>query len=103
LWWWPKVRIANIPKASRDLFERFGETVIGLVLAGGYTPRHPDLVQIYQNQDGTLLAQASDWLTERGDLRELRDQRLETVEWGLLILTFVGIMVAVALAWFHFD
>jgi hypothetical protein len=37
LWWWRKVRKSNIPSAERDLFERYGEAVIGAVLAGGYT------------------------------------------------------------------
>ena len=43
LWWWRKIRPANIPQADRDPFGRFGEFVIGSVLAGGFTPSHADL------------------------------------------------------------
>jgi hypothetical protein len=96
-WWWRKVRVAEIPKPSRDIFERFGETVIGNVIAGGLTPAHPDLVRIYQQQ-GNMLAQAASWLTERGDRRERREQRLETVEWLLFFAAVLAIVVTVLIA-----
>ena len=35
--------IANIPDADRDVFERYGENVIGMVLAGGFAPAAGDL------------------------------------------------------------
>jgi hypothetical protein len=67
LWWWRKVRYAMIPKEARDIFERFGEFVIGSVVAGGLAPRDGDLQRIYTNQND-MLAAAAAWLTERGDL-----------------------------------
>jgi hypothetical protein len=92
LWWWRKVRFANIPKQSRDLFERFGEQLVGNVLVGGFTPRGEELQPIYT--DANIRVHAATWLTERGDLRAQREQRLETVERGLLLLTAIGIIVA---------
>ena len=87
LWWWREVRKRrDIPQADRDLFERFGEFVIGSVLAGGFTPSHDDLIPLYR-RGSALQVNARDWLTERSDSHELREQRLETAEWA--ILTFV--------------
>ena len=49
MWWWRKVRKAKIPKDDRDICERFGETVVGMHLAGGYTPRSMELQAIYRD------------------------------------------------------
>lgn len=95
LWWWRKVRVANISREDRDLFERFGEAVVGTVVAGGFNPRHEELQKVYT--DPTVLANAAAWLTERGDLREQREQRLETVEWAVLVLTVLATLVALHL------
>jgi hypothetical protein len=90
---WRKVRYATaIPKEARDIFERFGEPVIGSVVAGGLTPRDGDLQRIYKSQDN-MLSHAGAWLTERGDLRERHEQRLETVEWSILIFVIVGVVL----------
>jgi len=94
-WWWRKVRKANIPQADRDTFERFGETVIGSLLTGGFNPIAEELRVIYGNK--TKHEYARDWLTERGDSRELREQRLETVEWALLGVVALGVIVDVLL------
>jgi hypothetical protein len=63
--WWRKVRRADIPKSSRDIFERFGEAVIGLVLAGGFTPSHRDLQKLY-NDPGPMKDHAADWFDRTG-------------------------------------
>ena len=83
LWWWRKVRYADISKTSRDLFERFGETIIASIVAGGFTPLVPEFQPIYTDEH--MIEDALRWLTERGDLHEQREQRLETVEWAILI------------------
>jgi hypothetical protein len=83
LWWWREVRKAPISKSDRDTFERFGEAVIGSVLAGGLQPRAPELQRLYGNA-GPTLKDAADWLTERGDSKEQQEQRLETAEWAIL-------------------
>jgi hypothetical protein len=92
LWWWRDVRKANIPKKWRDIFERFGEIVIGNILSGGLNPRSTELQKIYTNEEGSL-KHAADWLTECGDKREQRDQRSETVEWAILIFVVFGVVI----------
>lgn len=43
MWWWRKVRKADIPKADRDTLKRFGEPVVGMIIAGGFSPPLPEL------------------------------------------------------------
>ena len=93
MWWWRRVRKAQIPPEVRDLFERHGENVIGMVLAGGFNPAAPDLQGIYRNE--TLKAFATQWLTERGDAHEQREQRLETLEWAIVVLIVMEILLSV--------
>jgi hypothetical protein len=70
LWWSRKVRFATIPKTARDVFERFGETVVGTVIACGFNPRQEALRKIYMIQT------------------RLPTQRLETVERSILIFSW---------------
>ena len=80
MWPWRKIRPADIPQGDRDLFERYGETVVGLVLAGGLNPAAVDLRGLYSSDQ--LKQSAGDWLQERGDARENHENRLEFVEWA---------------------
>lgn len=97
LWWWRKIRPAKIPQAERDLFERFGEFVIGSVLAGGFTPSHDDLIPLYQKTNRAQQDYARDWLTERSDAHEQREQRVETVDWAILLFVILGVILDVVL------
>jgi hypothetical protein len=90
-WRWRNVRKANIPKHERDTFERYGESIIGAILVGGLTPRAPDLQAVYQNEE--IISHARDWLTERGDSRERHENRLETVEWAILIFVVLSVIL----------
>lgn len=40
---------------------------------------------------------ASAWLTERADLTERREARLETVEWAVLIFVAIGVVADIVL------
>jgi hypothetical protein len=91
MWWWRKVRRADIEEEDRGLFERYGEFVIGSVLAGGLHPRAQELGAIYAGPG--KVNEARDWLTERADLHERREDRLETVEWLILIFVLLGVIV----------
>src|SRR5262249_23760063 len=91
MWMWRKVRRADISKADRDLFERFGETVIAMVLAGGLTPQEPQLATIHTNVE--TRSHARDWLTERGDLHERHEDRIELVEWAILLFVIISVIV----------
>jgi hypothetical protein len=98
MWWWRKVRTADIPSADRDTFERFGEVVIVSLLTSGLTPKSKELQAFYGDADKEGNVKA--WLTERGDLHERREQRLETVEWAILGFVFLAVIIDVVLL-FH--
>jgi hypothetical protein len=40
---------------------------------------------------------AREWLTERADSHERREQRLETIEWAILIFVVLAVIVDVVL------
>lgn len=44
---------------------------------------------------------ATAWLTERADLRERREDRIEMVEWAVLIFVVLGVIVDIALLFRH--
>jgi hypothetical protein len=98
MWWWREVRFAKISHADRDLFERYGETVIGSVLSGGLNPASPELRAILPG-DGNpgKLGEARDWLTESRDTHEQKESRLETVEWAILFFVIVAVGVDLCL------
>jgi hypothetical protein len=92
MWWWREIRKAGISKNDRDIFERYGEFVIGNVLAGGLQPPVGELQKLYRDM-GPKHKDAADWLTERGDSKEQQEQRMETVEWAVLIFVLAGVVV----------
>src|SRR5262245_27013039 len=47
---------------------------------------------IYDNSNH-MREHAAAWLTERGDLRELHEQRLETAEWAILSFVVVSVIL----------
>lgn len=92
-WWWQKVRKANIPVEDRETFERFGEFVVGLVLAGGFTPSSKELQRYYHGDEKEIKkTYARDWLAERITLHERREDRIETLEWAVLIFVVLGVI-----------
>jgi hypothetical protein len=94
---WRKVRKANIPEADRDTFERFGEIVIVSLLTSGLTPVAKELQAFYGVEEKERNVKA--WLTERGDSQERREQRLEFVEWAILVFVGVSVIVDILLLW----
>ncbi len=89
---WRKVRYANIPKTSRDLFERFGENIIASIVATNLAPRDPELQAMYP--DPQKIKDATEWLTERGDIRIRQEHRLETVQWAILVFAALGVIAS---------
>jgi hypothetical protein len=85
-----KVRTANIPATDRDLFERYGEHVIGLILGGGFAPATSDLNPVYMNDQTKI--HARNWLTERGDLRERHETLTFWLEVGVLVFVILGVI-----------
>jgi hypothetical protein len=96
-WNWRKVRKARISKEDRDLFERYGETVVASILASN--PSTTEIHAYIAGQDYEPSSQgrrpaARDWLTECRDAHELREQRVETVEIGVVALITLEILLS---------
>lgn|SRR5487761_956342 len=90
MWWWRKVRYAEIPEELRDRFELFGEDVLAQAVSSAQwnsIVQGVELIGLIQQKRREIMA----WLRERRDLAERREQRVETLEWAILI--FVGIEV----------
>jgi beta-lactamase regulating signal transducer with metallopeptidase domain len=90
MWWWRKVRRAEISDKLRTDFERYGETMIALALAN---PAIADYSGSFFAQIKNEHKAALDWLTERRDIHERREDRLETVEIAILIFVVLGVIV----------
>src|SRR5713226_8509824 len=82
------IRTANIPPTERDIFERFGVNVIGLVLSGGLHPAANEISDVYTRGTPTQ-GHAIKWMTEQFDLAE----RKET--WSLMMEIVITIFVVV--------
>jgi hypothetical protein len=66
------VRKAKIPIEEREVFERYGETVIALVIAvGQYSDKGQELNEI--TQEPLTRENAALWLQEKADLRLLKE------------------------------
>jgi ferric-dicitrate binding protein FerR (iron transport regulator) len=87
--WLRKVRRANISKDLRTRFERFGEDVLAHALAvGSILTQGRELLNLIEGHREEVM----EWLTERRDNHERREQRLETAEWAILIWVVVGVI-----------
>jgi hypothetical protein len=90
--WRFRVRKADIPPVERDLFERYGEQVIGLVLARGFTPAAPELQPLYQ-PPSPIQIHARDWLTQRSDEEEQHKTLTFWLELGVLVFVILGVII----------
>jgi|ERR1700682_5603262 hypothetical protein len=92
---WRKVEKAKITEKDRKLFERYGEAAITNVLANNVAPLSNDLKILIAGPG--KMNEAAEWLSERGAAHERREQRLETIEWAILIFVFASLIVDVLL------
>ena len=89
MWWrWRKVRKADIGPELRTTFERYGEDVLAQAVAIGAVSagQGPELIELLQGKKQQIF----EWLTERRDIHERNADRLETVEWAILIFCDCG-------------
>jgi hypothetical protein len=92
-WWLRKVRVANISPAIRDELERSGEAVLAHALAAPLdTPTSPLHKFRYAERPA-----AEAWLTERRDIAERKEKRVELVEWAILLFVIVGVVADITL------
>jgi hypothetical protein len=93
----PSIRRAiAITVNERDTCERYGEHVIGTMLAGGLTPKPSDLAALYQTDESR--EHARDWLTERADYRE-KWERWKSFKNDVLeiaVIALIGIEIALS-------
>jgi hypothetical protein len=96
-WNWRKVRKAQITKEDREIFERYGEAVVASILASN--PSTTEIHAYIAGQDYEPSSQgrrpaARDWLTECRDAHERREQRLESIEIGVVALITLEIILS---------
>jgi|SRR6185437_7018915 len=99
MWWWRKIRRANIPRQLRDRFEEYGEQAMSMAISASGSniyAQGAEIVRLVQENRGQINA----WLRERADVAARREDRLETVEWAILIFAISGV-VADALVVLH--
>jgi hypothetical protein len=90
------LRLADIDDKVRDTCERYGEQVIGTMLAGGFTPSTPDLRTVYRTKESRL--HARDWLTERSDIKDWREKWVSRRDLVLEILVILLIWREISLS-----
>ena len=61
------------------------------MVVSGVQPKSPELGDVFENAE--MMMDALPWLTEQVDQHERREDRLETVEWAILIFVVVGVAV----------
>jgi len=92
MWWWRKVRRANkIPQDVRDELERYGELAVATALARAFDVQSGPMFDLARTHRDHALA----WLTERRDIAERKEQRMETVECAILII--FGVVIDILL------
>jgi hypothetical protein len=89
MWWWRKVRRANISTALRDELERSGEAVLAHALA---VPMDVPSSPLHKFRFEERKA-AEEWLTEQRDIAERHRQIAETVEIAILVFVVFGVVL----------
>jgi hypothetical protein len=94
MWWWHKVTRADIPDELRERFELHGETPMALAIESGDATRiGAELAGLGQMKRAEIVA----WLRERRDIEARHADRVETVEWAILIFVVVGVLLDLGL------
>jgi hypothetical protein len=88
----PKPSKAEIPSELEETCDRYGEGVIGMMLAMGFTPGPDELQDIYYSKE--KVEQARVWLTNRSRSR----QRRERITFALEILVVLLILGEILLS-----
>jgi hypothetical protein len=91
MWWWHKIRRANIPTDVRPAFEETGHISVAAELAEKFPPAKPILRDKYV--DGDIKKYGQEWIRERSDRDERHEDRVETVEWVILIFVVLGVVL----------
>jgi len=96
LWWWQKIRRADIAPQLRERFEFYGERLLTLAIESGGSDRiGSELADLGRHKRTEIVA----WLQERRDLTAQQEDRQETVEWALLVFVVVSVLLEVYRFW----
>jgi hypothetical protein len=96
LWWWQKIRRADIAPELRERFEFYGERLVTLAIESGGSDRiGSELADLGRHKRTEIVA----WLQERRDLTAQQEDRQETVEWALLVFVVVSVVLEVYRFW----
>jgi hypothetical protein len=85
------VRKASVAPTDRDIFERYGETVMQMMIAANFEPRAEELKAIYPHQN--RIEDARHWLNERADKAANHEWRIEIVEWSIFAFVVLGVVL----------
>lgn len=85
---WFRTRKASIPEQSRQMFERFGPSVVSAVLYGGFDGPNTTEPRKALYENSSLRTHAADWLTEQYDRAERKETWSITME--VAITAFVA-------------
>lgn len=93
-----KVRPAKIEARLRDMFEQAGvETVRTLVFIATVNreglPEAWKQISVPSEERNAAL----EWLTEKADIAERKEQRVELIEWAILVFVILGVVTDVLL------
>jgi hypothetical protein len=91
MWRWKKVTRADIPVDVRQQLERYGEDVLaqGIAHREQYIKAGGDFPALLRTNYNAAL----DWLNERRDIHENREDRLMAVEVAILVFVVMGVIV----------
>jgi hypothetical protein len=92
-WQWRKVRhVADLPAHVRDDMELMGETLLSFAqIIPMESANHP----LYKYRIEPLRSQTIGWLREQRDIHERKEQRVEFVEWLIVIFVFVEMVISI--------
>ena len=96
MWWWHKIRRANITSELRNRFELYGETALVLAMTTGdmsQSTQGPFLAGLVRRNHDDLIA----WLRERRDVATRHEDRVETVEWAILVFVIIGVLADITI------
>jgi hypothetical protein len=100
MWWWRKVRQAKLNPELRDAFDALGIYAMTNSIANNFPPA-PGAGHNAGLNDQQIKAAALDWIREHNDKVERHEQRLETVEWAILIFVVAGVALDIVQIWFR--
>jgi len=98
-WRLHKVRKAKIDSKLRDVFEQAGVATVQTFAFSAMSNREGMSVEL----KAISVAQSREreaaikWLAEKADIAERKEQRVESVEWAILVFVILGVITDVLL------